>query len=475
MFMPRPRRHPYALYGVAMLTVVTLLATFCILVFQQTFKSFTPVTMHISRAGLQLLKGSDVKMRGVIVGDVDSITSNGNGATIKLRITPKYASDIPQNVGAQLIPKTIFGEKYVDLIPPANPSPQHIAAGGVIAEDRTKPALEIDQALNDLLPLLRTVRPQDLNSTLSAMASALSGRGDKLGQTMVQFDAYLKQLNPHMPQIQHDFQALAKLATTYDEAAPALLALLRNTTVTGDTITSRAQTLSAFLRQMTGAANVTHDFLARNEQNIIQVNSVNRNFLALLAEYSPEYNCLFTGVANLLPRVKSTKDTPHTAKVLLEFHGPKPSYQYPIDKPELADTRGPGCYGLPNPPMQLPYIQFADGTQDDPRFYTRNGKTDAQPFNPNYNSSDGGVGAAQQSQSGTASGNNPLSSVTSQLGPSDAATPGSPDMGTAGSPSELAWMDQLLGPILGRPANKVPAIAGLLWGPMARGAEVDVG
>jgi phospholipid/cholesterol/gamma-HCH transport system substrate-binding protein len=65
--------------------------------------------------------------------------------------------------------------------------------------------------------------------------------------------------------------------------------------------------------------------------------------------------------------------------------------------------------------------------------------------------------------------------VTSQLGPSDAATPGSPDMGTAGSPSELAWMDQLLGPILGRPASKVPAIAGLLWGPMARGAEVDVG
>src|SRR3978361_1068277 len=104
MFMPRPRRHPYALYGVAMLTVVTLLATFCILVFQQTFKSFTPVTMHISRAGLQLLKGSDGKLRGGIVGDVDSITSNGNGATIKLRITPKYASDIPQNVGAQLIP-----------------------------------------------------------------------------------------------------------------------------------------------------------------------------------------------------------------------------------------------------------------------------------------------------------------------------------------------------------------------------------
>ena len=36
-------------------------------------------------------------------------------------------------------------------------------------------------------------------------------------------------------------------------------------------------------------------------------------------------------------------------------------------------------------------------------------------------------------------------------------------------------MDQILGPIVGRPADKVPAIDSLLWGPIARGTQVDVG
>ncbi len=440
MFMPRPKRHPYALYGVAMLSVVALLSTLSIMTFQQVFKSSTPVTMHISRAGLQLLNGSDVKMRGLIVGDVKSIDSTGDGATLKLELNPKYIGDIPENVNARLIPKTVFGEKFVDLTLPPNPSPVHIGAGGVIAEDHSTPALEIDQALNDLLPLLRTVRPQDLNSTLSAMASALSGRGEKLGQTTVKLENYFKQLNPHVPQIQHDFQALAGVATTYDKAAPALLALLRNLTVTSDTFTAKAATFSAFLKDVTGTAVVTRDFLARNAQNIVQVNVVNRSTLALLAEYSPEYDCLFKGMANLIPHVKATKATKHTANVKVEFHGPKPAYSYPLDYPQFNDVRGPACYGLPNPPMTLPTIQFADGTEDDPRFSSRNGKTAAQPLKPS-----------------AASLATPLAS-----------------MGDAGTASERTGMNVLLGPIMGSPASKVPGVASLLWGPMVRGTLVDL-
>jgi phospholipid/cholesterol/gamma-HCH transport system substrate-binding protein len=468
VFFPRPKRQPYALYGVAMLTVIGLLATLSIMAFKQEFTSTTPVSMKIQRAGLQLLKGSDVKMRGLIVGDVKSIDSTGDGATISLDLKPSMIKNIPSNVDAQLIPKTVFGEKYINLVVPTNPSPRHIAAGDVITQDHSTPALEIDQALNDLLPLLRTVRPQDLNSTLSAVASALSGRGEKLAETTVKLNNYLSNINPHLPQIQHDFQALAKVATTYDQAAPALLGLLRNFTVTSNTITDKSATFSALLKDLTGTALVTKDFVARNALNIVAVNVVNKNFLGLLAEYSPEYDCLFKGAANLLPRVKAAKSTTHTAAVRVEFHGPKPAYIYPLDAPEYNDYRGPACYGLPNPPLQLPTIQFKDGTEDDPRFADRNGHTDAQPLNFGYNDPDGGLTNPLAPLTGAVA---PLTSTL--LSPSSVAT-ASPSMGDAGSASELASMDQILGPILGRDASKVPAIAGLLWGPMARGTEVDV-
>ncbi len=470
MFMPRPKRQPYVLYGVAMLSVVTLLATFCIMVFNQAFTTSVPVTMEIQRAGLQLLNGSDVKVRGLIVGSVKSINSTGDGATIKLNLNPKYVKEIPSNVSAELIPKTVFGEKYINLIIPSNPSTTPIKAGDVIGQDRTTPALEIDQALNDLLPLLRTVQPQELNSTLSAMASALSGRGEELGKTTVSLDNYLKQLNPQMPQIQHDFQALTKVATTYNQAAPALLALLRNFTVTGNTISSKSQQYSALLKELTGTAQTTQQFLAQDAQSIIQVNVVNKDTLSLLAEYSPEYDCLFKGFANLLPKIKATKDTPHTASVRVEFHSPKPAYVYPLDSPQFTDTRGPNCYGLPNPPNVLPTIQFDDGTQDDPRFASRNGTTsDPSVLGPSLS----------DISPPSSNGQSPLAPLTNSLSqvlsPSAAQTPGSPSMGDAGTPAEQAYFDQILGPVIGRPASQVPGIDGLLWGPIARGTQVSLG
>ena len=59
--------------------------------------------------------------------------------------------------------------------------------------------IEVEKVLNDLYPLLRTVQPAELNYTLNAIATALEGRGDKLGESLVTLDAYLERLNPQIP------------------------------------------------------------------------------------------------------------------------------------------------------------------------------------------------------------------------------------------------------------------------------------
>ena len=102
------RHHPYKLYGAGLLAVVAGLVTLSVLFFNQAFTSFDHVTVHVQRAGLQLLPGSDVKVRGLIVGDVESITSTGNGADIKLRLNPSMAKRIPSNVTVRMLPKTVF-------------------------------------------------------------------------------------------------------------------------------------------------------------------------------------------------------------------------------------------------------------------------------------------------------------------------------------------------------------------------------
>jgi phospholipid/cholesterol/gamma-HCH transport system substrate-binding protein len=47
-------------------------------------------------------------------------------------------------------------------------------------------------------------------------------------------------------------------------------------------------------------------------------------------------------------------------------------------------------------------------------------------------------------------------------------------MGDAGTAAEKASFDNLLGPVMGVSATKVPDVADLLWGPLLRGATVSL-
>src|SRR3954464_12383624 len=328
------RHHPYRLYGIGLLAAAAAIVALCMLAFEQAFTPFDYVTVHVARAGLQLLPGSDVETRGVIVGSVDAITSDGNGATLRLRLNPAKARELPTNVTVRMLPKTLFGEKYVDLVLPARPASTHLRSGAVIAVDQTKSTLEIDQALNDLLPLLRTVPPVQLNQTLTALATALDGRGQQLGQTIDEMDTYLKGFNPQLPQLAHDMSALSGVAHTYTEAADPLLRMLSNLTVTSSTVVDEKQQLSTFLSDVTGAADETHDLLARNAHNIVAVNRVNRPVVKLLARYSPEFPCFFKGYAKLVPRIHNavpkTPGLTHSAHVVVEVVPSYPTYSNPI-------------------------------------------------------------------------------------------------------------------------------------------------
>jgi phospholipid/cholesterol/gamma-HCH transport system substrate-binding protein len=261
----------------------------------------------------------------------------------------------------------------------------------------------------------------------------LAGRGEQLGRTITSLDRYLRGFNPQLPTLRRDLDAFASTARTYTAAAGPLLRTLRNLTVTSTTIVDEQRQLAAFLGDVTGAADATRDLLARSADDLVSVNTVNRQVIALLARYSPEFPCFFRGYAKLVPRIHAAvpqlPGLNHAAHVVVEFVPSYPTYSNPIDLPQFGDSRGPSCYGLPNPPMSLPVVHYKDGTQDDPRF------------------------AHQGELLGNA---------------------WSPSTTGAGSAEERGAFGAILGPVLGLQPMAVPDVADLLWGPLARGASVRV-
>jgi phospholipid/cholesterol/gamma-HCH transport system substrate-binding protein len=155
-------------------------------IFTQKFISFDRVALHTDTVGLNLPVRADVKIRGVIVGEVLKAEPGENGAVLTLGIKPDKISEIPANVTASILPKTLFGEKYVALDIPTQPAAAALRTGDQITQ--TAMPVEVERVLNDIYPLLRTIQPAELSYTLNALADALEGRGEQLGQSIVTLD-----------------------------------------------------------------------------------------------------------------------------------------------------------------------------------------------------------------------------------------------------------------------------------------------
>ncbi len=121
-----------------------------------------------------------------------AIHADGAGARLHAGHPARTSSgQIPADVTAQMLPTTLFGARFVALVPPpgAPAGGPALAAHSTIAQDRSADAIELEQVLDNVMPLLTAVQPQKLAATLNAVATALDGRGTELGTTLVQLDA----------------------------------------------------------------------------------------------------------------------------------------------------------------------------------------------------------------------------------------------------------------------------------------------
>jgi virulence factor Mce-like protein len=425
--------------GLAFLVLVICLVALSIAKYQGAFADGVPVTVRVDHTGLQLDKHSDVKVRGLIVGEVTELRSTGSDATVALRLKPEMVHLIPDNVSARLLPKTLFGEKYVALILPPHPSGRPLSAGDVIPQDRSRAARELESALDSLLPVLQDVAPQDLASTLGAISGALSGRGHQLGDTLVRTQQLVSGLKPALPQLSEDITRLADLADTYTQAAPNLLSALADLSTTTRTVAEQRQNLAQLWTSVTGVSEDLRSFLRDNRGNLIALTADSRPTLESLARYAPEYPCLLGQIAGLVPqldRAFGVGTSQPGLHVYLEVTNNRGKYLPRMDEPRYAEDRGPRCYPIRDGTKfpEYPGGPIHDGSTPPPI-----GRGDPSP----------GVG--------------PVATP-----PQVVAT------GLPNSPAEQQFLAVLLASAGGEQPGEVPTWSSFLLGPLLRGTEVTL-
>jgi virulence factor Mce-like protein len=349
------------LSGIAFLLVIGLLVWLTVLLYQKAFTKTVDVSLKTDRIGNQLSAHSDVKIRGLVVGEVRKVSSNGAGATVVLALKPADAGKIDKEAVAQLLPKTLFGEKEVVLLNPSTPSGQTLQHGGTIEQDHSVTARETETALNDLLPLLKALKPQDLSTALNALSTALRDRGDKLGANLARSGAYFARFNPSLPTLQQDMAGLADFANNTADAAPNLLKVLDNLSASSRNLVAEKASLDTFLTSTTSFASTTDAILRQNEQSLVQLAATSRAPLALYAKYSPEFPCFFAGLTRYGPIVEGSFGGLQAGlHITVEATNNNNGYSKG-QEPKYRDARDPYCDGLPKPKVPAGDASFDDG------------------------------------------------------------------------------------------------------------------
>jgi phospholipid/cholesterol/gamma-HCH transport system substrate-binding protein len=429
------------LAGLVFLVVLAGLLSLSIAAYQQKFTKVTMVTLDTDHTGAQLLPQSDVKLRGIIVGQVRKISTytlpgtNGQQPETRAKVTmalqPGKTELIPYGSTALLLPKTLFGERYVALQVPTGLTGRQaepVRAGDILRGG--KDAIEIERVLDDLYPVLLALHPEDLKATLTALATALQGRGKQLGDNLASFNMYLQKLNPKVPTLIDDLDKLGKVAFEYNDAAPDLLGSLDNLATTSRTISTLPPALDNLLKSATGTTNSLKDFLNADGNYLIDITSTDAKVFEVLARYAPEYPCLAKGLADSEPREEQlfggAQPALHITMELVKSQGkyvPGNEPKFPNDPAFQVGH----CFGLPDPAVPYPGIPFPPG-QSDGAAYGSQGTANRSAYN--------------------ASG--------------------------VGSPAESRLVSALISSSFGGNPSNVPAIAAVLAAPMLRGSAVTV-
>jgi phospholipid/cholesterol/gamma-HCH transport system substrate-binding protein len=335
---------------VGLLTVTAVVAVIALAVglFRGSFTHTLPVTVLSERAGLVMNADAKVKLHGAQVGSVESIQSLPDGrAAIHLAMDPAYMEIIPSNVLVDIASTTVFGSKSIELVSPENPDPQPLQAGQVLNADHV--TVEVNTVFEQLSTVLGKIEPAKLNQTLGALSTAMDGRGDQLGQMMVDFDGFLAQIEPALPTLEHEISVAPAVVGAYADIAPDLVDTIDAATQISQTIVDEQDNLNALLVGVVGLSDAGIDVIGGNRAAITDVMQLLVPTTDLLNQYHEALNCGIGGAVQLA----KAPGTPVPGGLLLQsvVLGQE-RYRYPQNLPKVAATGGPQCTDLPRVPFQ---------------------------------------------------------------------------------------------------------------------------
>jgi phospholipid/cholesterol/gamma-HCH transport system substrate-binding protein len=225
------------------------------------------ISADFDAAGQGLAATSDVKIRGVNVGKVTSVELRDGRARVTMRI--KDGEDVPTTTEAVVRPKTLFGEKFVDLIPGSGEAEgPYLEDGDEIPNEQTTGGFELERVLADAFPLLDAINPDELMTVVRTLADSGDGLGEIINRGIVNNAAVLEVQARHDADVRKFLADLAAFADELGDRGDDLTAAARDLNVALPTLADNSDALNDLLVQTGRLSGDLADLLIDNQPTI---------------------------------------------------------------------------------------------------------------------------------------------------------------------------------------------------------------
>jgi virulence factor Mce-like protein len=222
------------------------------------------ITAYFPKA-VAVYQQADVRVLGLPAGTVHQVTTQGDRVKVVLHI--RDSVPVPKGAKAAIIPQSLIGARYVQLMPAWTEGQPKAKDGDVIPEQDTIIPVEPDEALGQLKKFLDTLDPSSLGRLVNNAADDLQGNGANLNSAL---------------------DHLSQLVGTFADKDKQLLDIVDNFDKFTATLTTRDQQLGTVLDAFSAATGVLAAERRDLEAFVTSLADLSKNGLVLVAKHSTD-------------------------------------------------------------------------------------------------------------------------------------------------------------------------------------------
>ncbi|WP_244247053.1 MCE family protein [Nocardioides euryhalodurans] len=260
--------------------VLALLAAAAVVMFGNEERR--TLTAHFPRT-ISLYEGSDVRVLGVPVGTVDSVTPSGTDVVVTISYDPEVK--VPADAQAVIVSPSIVGDRYVQLTP-AYDGGEVLPDGATMQTEQTAVPLELDEIYENLDELNVALGPTGANRNgalsdlLEVTAENFGGEGEQFNQTIRDFSDFSQTLSDNREEFFGSARALQGFISTLAENDQTVRDFNQSIADVSTVLEGEKEELAASLRNLSTALGEVSTFVRDNRailgRNIEGLNRVSK-------------------------------------------------------------------------------------------------------------------------------------------------------------------------------------------------------